>query len=331
MRIFRDYHGIPEPWRGGALALGNFDGVHRGHQAVIEEAGRIAASLGKPFGVICFEPHPRQVFRPDGPKFRLTPFRAKARLIAALGAEVLFVLRFTRALARMEADRFAREVLHEGLGARHIVVGYDFRFGRDRVADVRSLETMGRDMEFEVSAIGPIKRGPEEPPFSSTLVRDHLRQGRAREAADLLGHWWTIEGHVRSGDRRGRMIGFPTLNLPLGKCIEPRLGVYAVRVTVPRGPHAGTYDGVANIGRRPTFDKQDVLLEAHLFDFAGDLYSQPICVSIVDFIRAETKFDGLESLKAQIARDGEAARRLLADPGNRAAPLDGTAELTPAP
>lgn len=331
MRILRDYHEIPERWRGGALALGNFDGVHRGHRAVIAEAGRVASALGKPFGVICFEPHPRQFFRPDGPKFRLTPFRAKAQLIADLGVDVLFVLRFTRALARMGAEQFAREVLRDGLGARHIAVGYDFRFGQDRIGDVRSLDTMGRDLGFSVNAVGPIKRGPEEPPFSSTRVRDHLRQGRAREAADLLGHWWAIEGHVRSGDRRGRTIGFPTLNLPMGDYLEPRLGVYAVRVTIPKGPHAGTYDGVANIGRRPTFDKQDVLLEAHVFDFAGDLYAQPICVSVVDFIRPEMKFDGLDSLKAQIARDSETARRLLADPRNQAAALDGTAEFLPAP
>ena len=331
MRIFRDYQGIPERWRGGALALGNFDGVHRGHQAVIGEAGRVAGASDKPFGVVCFEPHPRQFFRPDGPRFRLSPFRAKARLIAALGVDALFVLRFTRALARMGAEQFVRTVLHEGLGARHVVVGYDFRFGQDRVGDVRSLEAMGAELGFGVGAVGPIKRGPDEPPFSSTLIRDHLRRGRAREAADLLGHWWTLEGHVRTGDRRGRTIGFPTLNLPLGNSLEPRLGVYAVRVTVPRGPHAGTYDGVANIGRRPTFDKQDVLLEAHMFDFAGDLYGQAICVSVVDFIRPEMKFDGLDSLKAQIARDSEAARRLLSNPRNRVAPLDGATELLPAP
>lgn len=326
MRIFRDYEGLSEHWPGGAVALGNFDGVHLGHQAVIRDAARIAAAAATPFGVVCFEPHPRSLFRPDGPKFRLTSPRTKARLISALGADALFMLRFKREFARMEGRDFVRRVLVEGLRASHVVVGYDFRFGRDRIDDLRSLEAMGAELGFRVSAVGPIKGSADSQPFSSTQVRDHLRQGRPRAAAELLGHWWTVEGHVRAGDRRGRTIGFPTINLPLGHLMEPRLGVYAVRVTVG----SAIYDGVANVGRRPTFDKQDVLLEAHLFDFAGDLYGQPACVALVEFIRPEQKFDGLDSLKAQIAADGEAARRLLADPRNQAAPFDGAAALAPA-
>jgi riboflavin kinase/FMN adenylyltransferase len=327
MRIFRDYEGAFERWAGGAVALGNFDGVHRGHQAVIRDAARAAAASGTPLGVVCFEPHPRSLFRPDGPKFRLTSPRTKARLMSALGADVLFMLRFTLALARMEGREFVRRVLVDGLRASHVTVGYDFRFGRDRVDDLRSLEAMGAEFGFGVSAVGPIKDSTDSQPFSSTQARDHLRQGRPRQAADLLGHWWTVEGHVRAGDRRGRTIGFPTINVPLGRLMEPRLGVYAVRVAVG----SAIYDGVANIGRRPTFDKHDVLLEAHLFDFAGDLYGRSVCVALVEFIRPERKFDGLDSLKAQIAADSEAARRLLADPRNQAAPFDGVAALAPAP
>jgi riboflavin kinase/FMN adenylyltransferase len=327
MRIVRDHTQIAPALRGAAVALGNFDGVHRGHQVVIRTAVAKARALDVPAGVVVFEPHPREFFRGDN-HLRLTPLRAKARLIAALGVDVLYVLRFDREMASRSAESFIRDVLVGSLGIRHIVIGYDFRFGKDRSGEVETLRRAGTESGFGVTVLDPVAE-PGGPVFSSTLIRQHLREGRPREAADLLGHWWTVEGHVLPGDQRGRTIGFPTLNLACDNCLQPAFGVYAVRVSVPVGPDTGVYEGVANLGRRPTFDKADVVLEVHLFDYSGDLYGRPVYVSFIEFLRPERKFDGLDSLKAQIAADSEQARRILRDPLYARAPRDGSPELVP--
>ncbi|MDX5366377.1 MAG: bifunctional riboflavin kinase/FAD synthetase [Alphaproteobacteria bacterium] len=310
MKIIRHYEQIPPGLRGAVYALGNFDGVHRGHQQVIGRAAEVAEELGVPLGVLVFEPHPQQFFFPDRPFFRLTPFRAKARLLERMGVDVLAALPFDERMSKMLAPEFVMDVLVKGLHTVHVVAGYDFRFGKGRGGDAATLRYMGEMEGFGTDIVDEVKNGGVT--FSSTRIRELLGKGDPRGAAELLGHWWTVETHIQQGDQRGRTIGFPTANLPLEDHVEPALGVYAVRVEIEDGPHKGTYDGVANVGRRPTFDKQDVLLEAHIFDFAGDIYGAHAAVSFIEFIRPERKFDGLDSLKAQIARDSEKAREVLA-------------------
>ena len=315
MRILRDWRSAPADCRGAAYAIGNFDGVHRGHQAVIARAAAAARELGAPLGVLTFEPHPRSVFVPDSPPFRLTPFRAKARLLQELGVEILSALRFDRALYEKPADRFVQDVLVDGLGARHIVVGYDFVFGFRRSGNVEVLAALGQRHGFGVDVVEPVTHG--EDVYSSTLIRLDLESGRPRRAAELLGHWWEVAGRVRHGDARGRQIGFRTANLHLKPgALRPALGVYAVHVGLEQGGGWRWLQGVANLGRRPTFDGQGVILEVHLFDFAADVYGRPIRVAFVERLRGERKFPGLDALKAQIVADAGQARLVLADPKN---------------
>lgn len=318
MRLVRDITELPEQCRGAVVAIGNFDGVHLGHRAVLGQAADIARNKGCPLGALVFEPHPREYFQPQAPRFRLTPLREKAQLLAALGIDLLYVERFDASLAAAPPEDFVNRVLVAGLGVSHIVVGYDFRFGHGRKGDIAFLHREAAKSGFGVSVIDAVTTTASGEPYSSSRIREHLREGRPRRAAELLGHWWSIEGHVITGDRRGRTIGFPTANLRLDDCIEPRHGVYAVRAQLADGPDAGVYDGVANLGLRPTFNKQDVMLEVNLFGFSGDLYGRLLRVSFVEFIRPEQKFDGLESLKAQILADSETAKNLLQQGENAA-------------
>ncbi len=299
MQIFRHYENLPATARGATVAIGNFDGVHRGHQALLARAKK----LGDRFAVLAFEPHPQEFFKPDGPRFRLTPFRAKARLLEQAGVDILYALHFDAALASLSADDFVGKVLVQGLGARHIIVGEDFQFGKGRTGNLEKLKATG---DFAVTTFDLVGAGPETK-ISSTRIREALREGKPEIAAGLLGHTWTVEGRVENGDKRGRTIGFPTANVSLEGYLEPALGVYAVRVEL-----AGKfYGGVANFGRRPTFDKKDVLLEVHIFDFNEDIYGQQIVVSFITYLRPEMKFTGLDALKAQIAKDSEKARTIL--------------------
>ncbi len=315
MDLLRDYGSTPAGHRGAVLALGNFDGVHRGHRAVIANGQRIAAEAGASAGVLTFEPHPRMVFNPDGPPFRLTSFRAKHRLLKDLGLDVMVALRFNKALYTKTAEDFVREVLVDGLAVRHVIVGYDFVFGAKRSGDAALLSRMGDELGFAVTVVEPVTHGDDV--CSSTIIRVNLETGRVRRAADLLGHWWSIEGRVRRGDQRGRTIGFPTINVAMsGQVLRPALGVYAVHVGLLDNGRTVWHRGVANIGNRPTFDGKGVLLEAHIFDFDADVYGRMARVALVEHLRGEVKFDGIESLKAQIARDGEQARALLAKPEN---------------
>ena len=314
MRLVRDINELPSGCRGAVVAIGNFDGVHLGHRAVLAQAADIARAKSRPLGALVFEPHPREFFQPGAPRFRLTPLREKARLLALLGIDLLYVERFDAELAARPAEDFTARILVEGLGVSHIVVGYDFRFGQNREGDVSFLQREGAKAGFGVSITSAVNTSSSGEPYSSSLIRAHLREGRPRRAAELLGHWWSIEGPVLSGDQRGRTIGFPTANVRLDDCLEPRHGVYAVRAELLEGPGAGAYDGVANIGLRPTFDKKDVMLEVNLFGFTGDLYGRVLRVSFVEFIRAERKFDGIDSLKTQITADSAAASALLRRP-----------------
>jgi len=312
MQIHIGHQGVPEAGRGAAVALGNFDGVHRGHRAVIDTARAVARAKGWPLGVLTFEPHPRSFFQPAGAPFRLTDAATKADLLAAAGVDWLYQATFDRAFASLEAEAFVREVLVGGLGAAHIVCGYDFVFGRGRSGNTKMLEGLGRTLGFGVTVVAPVRDG--DAAYSSTVIRGLLQEGRPREAAAMLGHRWSIEGEVRGGDKRGRTIGFPTANVELGEFMVPALGVYAVRAGLETAEGGRTWHpAVANLGRRPTFDKRDILLEVHLMDFQGDLYGRRLWVEFVDYIRPERKFDGLEALKAQIAADRDRARVILAE------------------
>lgn len=309
MRIFRHCDGLPADVRGAAVAIGNFDGVHRGHQAVIGEAGRVAAAAGVPWAVLTFEPHPRAVFAPDTPPFRLTPFRNKARHIEAMGVDVLVVLHFDEAFSKQPARSFVTDVLVDALGAHYVVSGYDFVFGHGRKGNAELLLQMGSDHDFGFTCVQALTDDADAV-FSSTRVRECLTACDPVAAAEILGRPFEIEARVETGDQRGRTIGFPTANLPLGEVMRPAIGVYAVRAQLDG--ETAWMDGVANLGRRPTFAGEDVLLEVHLFDFSGDIYGRRLRVSLLDYLRPEKKFDGLEDLQAQIAADGENARQFLA-------------------
>lgn len=311
MRIFRHYQNIPGDARGAVVAIGNFDGVHLGHRAVIGEAGAIAHATARPWGVLTFEPHPRAFFAPGTPPFRLTPFHAKARLIFGLGVDTIFVQQFNKAFSSLTAEDFIESVLVGGIGARHVVCGYDFVFGKGRGGSAEMLLGFGKRLGFDFTAVrAQTFAGGDsaETAYSSTGVREALQSGNPQAAARILGRPFEIEGRVIQGDQRGRTIGFPTANLALGTYLRPARGVYAVRVRVGEGRE---FTGVANIGRRPTFAGEADLLEVFLFDFTGDLYGRRLGVQLVEFLRPEKKFDGIDQLKAQIAADSDQARQIL--------------------
>lgn len=317
MRLFRHYDEFSPEFRGSVIALGNFDGVHRGHQAVIGEALRRARLAGVPAAVMTFDPHPRRLFRPDLPPFALTSLRLKARLIEALGVDFLYVQHFDAAFAAKSAETFIEEVLVRGLGVSHVVVGADYAFGKGRGGSVEVMREHAARCGFEVTAVdlvtGDLVTGADQGTvFSSTVVRTALADGDTETATAILGHPWEIEGRVEHGDARGRTIGFPTANLRLGDYSRPATGVYVVQAGIDRGGKTDWVGGVANYGRRPTFDKTDDLLEVHLFDFSGDLYGQHLRVRFLHHLRPEQKFAGLEALKAQILADAAQARIMLA-------------------
>ena len=325
MQVVRHFENIAPAFRGVSVALGNFDGVHRGHRAVIGAAQEVAGNLNVPLGVLIFEPHPQEYFAPQKPFFRLTPFRAKARLLEQLGVEVIFALPFDARMAGMEPVDFVTDVIMHGLNAVHVAVGYDFRFGAKRAGDAALLAYMGQMEGFGVSIVPPVM-GKAGEIYSSTRIRAFLNEGEPEKAAGLLGHWWTVDGRIVSGDKRGRVIGFPTLNIPLHEHVPLKRGVYAVRVEIEDGPYKGFFDGVANVGHRPTFGKSELLLEAHLFDFEGDLYGAHADVSFIAFLREERRFEGLEALKSQIGLDGAQAKRHLARLGAARVPFEGVPE-----
>ncbi len=294
--------------------MGNFDGLHRGHAALVGHARDLARGRNLPTAVLTFEPHPRSVFFPTTEPFRLTPFRVKERELARLGVDLLFVQHFDLAFAAKSAEDFLAEVIVGAVGASHVVVGWDCTFGKGRRGTPGFLREAGPRQGFAVTVLDPI-RGPDETVYSSTHIRELLKAGKPREAAALLGRFWEIDGRVAAGDRRGRTIGFPTANLGLGDYLRPAFGVYAVRVSGdgPDDPLAGrTIDGVANLGLRPTVGGLEPRLEAHLFDIDTDLYGRHLRVALIDFIRPEQKFSGLDALKAQIAADAARAREILA-------------------
>jgi riboflavin kinase/FMN adenylyltransferase len=305
MRIVRDHQFVRPEERGASVAIGNFDGVHRGHAHVIDLARRPGAALG----VVTFEPHPRAFFAPDAPPFRLMNAEARANRLAKLGVEMLAELPFDAALSGLSAEGFAREVLAEGLGVSHVVVGADFCFGKGRQGTAEMLAGFGPRLGFDVT-VAPLLEA-DHGAVSSTAIRAALSAGEPGRAADMLGHWHRIEGPVLHGEKRGRELGYPTANMELQGLHVPKLGVYAVLVDVLSGPHAGSYRGVANLGIRPMFERAAPNLETFLFDFSGDLYEQHLSVGLVAFLRPEMKFDTLDALIVQMDADSAAARAAL--------------------
>lgn len=313
MRIFRHYDDVPEASKGAVVAIGNFDGVHRGHQALIAHARALAEKLGAPLGVVAFEPHPQEFFRPSPDSFRLTPFRAKARLIAEQGTDVLYVLAFDAQMATKTAEEFIADVLVKGLGVKGVVVGSDFQFGKGRGGNPDTLRAAGKKFGFAVDIFEPvIEHGDDK--ISSTDIRDALKAGKPEVAAKLLGHWWSVESRVEHGDKRGRIIGVPTANMRITDTLKPAYGIYAVRATVfDEDKPVLRRDGVASFGIRPMYVTQEPLLETWLFDFDGDLYGKHMAVEFIHYIRGEEKLDGLDALKARIAEDVAAAKKALAN------------------
>jgi riboflavin kinase/FMN adenylyltransferase len=311
MKIFRHYRDVPDSCKGAVVAIGNFDGVHRGHQALIGRAGALAKAQGAPLGVLAFEPHPQEFFRPQAESFRLTPLRTKARLLAECGVEVLYALPFDAGMSQKSAEEFVRDVLVGGLGVRAVIVGADFRFGKGRAGDTAFLMEAGRQSGFRVDIFDTVIAHDAQK-ISSSEIRAALREGKPEVAAKLLGHCWTIEGRVEHGEGRGRELGFPTANMALDGYLKPAFGIYAVRATILENEKAvGTYDGVASLGIRPMFKTDAPLLETYLFDFTGDLYGKHLAVELIAYLRPETKLDSLDALKAQMTKDCDQARTLL--------------------
>ncbi len=306
MQIIKTWADIPAGARGASVAMGNFDGVHLGHRAVIDLARGSA-----PLGIITFEPHPREFFSPSAPPFRLMNAEARANRLAKLGVETLFELPFDQAMASLSPEAFAREVLAKGLGVSHVVVGADFCFGANRKGKVADLQAMGRELGFAVTVSDLIQQGDRE--ISSTAIRQALAVGSPREAAAMLGHWHRIEGEVIHGEKRGRELNFPTANMGVEGLHLPRFGVYAVKVDVLSGPQAGSYHGAASLGVRPHFGGAIPNLETFLFDFKGDLYGHHLSVALVEYLRPEMKFDGLQGLLDQMTADCARAREILAE------------------
>lgn len=310
MRIIRDYTYVNDADRGASVAIGNFDGVHLGHRAVIDIARKAGDAIGAPLGVMTFEPHPRQYFAPDAPAFRLMSPQAKAHRLEKLGVQKLYELNFNAALSGLTPEAFAQKVIVDGLGLKHVVVGADFCFGKARKGSVEDLQRYGDQMGFGVTVAKLVEGETGE--VSSTAIRQALTDGRPRDAAAMLGHWHRMDGTVIGGDQRGRDLGFPTANMNIDGLHQPKFGVYAVLVDVLEGPHKGSYHGAASLGMRPMFNGQSPNLETYIFDFKGDIYGAPISVGLVEYLRPEAKFDSLDALIAQMDADCDKARQILA-------------------
>jgi riboflavin kinase/FMN adenylyltransferase len=294
--------------RGASVALGNFDGVHRGHQQVIAQAAKTALADKTPLGVITFDPHPRRLFRPSEQAFKLMTHAQQARALGALGVDLLYLLPFDFEMASFGDREFVEKVLVEGLGVKHVAVGFDISFGRGRTGSADLMKTYGAEYGFTVSVAEPVA-SREGDKFSSTGVRDALRDGEPAQAARILGRPFAIEGVVRRGQQLGRQLGFPTANVEVEDYVVPKLGVYATRTRLPDGREV---PGVANLGNNPTTGEVETRLETWLFDFDEDLYGQVIETDLIAFLRPELKFGSIELMVEQILKDEQAARAIVA-------------------
>lgn len=309
MRIIRDPAFIAQDDRGAAVAIGNFDGVHLGHQAVLDLTRDHAD--GAPLGILTFEPHPREYFAPDAAPFRLMNANAKANRLAKLGVERLYEVPFNDALAALTPREFAQDVIVDTLGLAHVVVGSDFCFGKDRTGKAADLVAFGAEMGFGVTVAPMLATAAGE--VSSTAIRHALSDGKPRVAAEMLGHWHRIDGPVITGEQRGRDLGYPTANMSIDGLHPSKFGVYAVKVDILEGPHQGSYNGAASIGVRPMFGVNTPNCETFVFDFSGDLYGTHLSIALVEYLRGEEKFDGLEALITQMDADCVRARDILRD------------------
>ncbi|WP_238370016.1 bifunctional riboflavin kinase/FAD synthetase [Heliomarina baculiformis] len=307
MRIIQTYQNIAPADRGASVAIGNFDGVHLGHRSVIKLAEQADATA--PTGVLTFEPHPREFFAPDSSPFRLMSRDARRHRLEKIGVDILYELAFDAGMVELSPEEFARDVISYGLGLAHVVVGADFRFGKERSGGAEELQAFGEQFGFGVT-IAPLLE-ENDTTISSTAIRTALSEARPGDAAAMLGHWHRIEGKVIDGEKRGRELGYPTANMSIDGLHPPAFGVYAVLVDVLDGAHKGSYHGAASLGVRPMFGENRANLETFIFDFKGDLYGSTLSVGLVEFLRPEIKFEGLESLIAQMDADCEKARKVL--------------------
>ncbi len=305
MIVLNGIHSVPQAAKGAVLAIGNFDGVHRGHQALLRAVKDEAGKLDAPAGVILFEPHPREFFQPDKPHFRLTPLKRKLELIEYFGLDLAVVLAFDAALAGLPAQDFMERIIAQALAARHIVIGYDFRFGKGRTGEPETMRQAGVRLGFGLTVVAQVAEAGEV--FSSNAIRAELAQGDVAGAAQMLGHWWRLSGEVIGGFKRGAGLGFPTANIALARETALAHGIYAVRVYVG----GKVYSAAAYLGTRPTFDNGVPTLEVFLFGFKGDLYGREIAVEFIDFVRTDAKFASVVALQEQIARDCARAQTIL--------------------
>lgn len=308
MQIARSYEAWPVSARGSVMALGNFDGVHQGHRAVIETAKAIAESEQAPLSVMTFEPHPRRFFKPDLPILRIVPFSEKARLLDKLGVNYLFAARFNHAFSQISAEGFLEDILIQKLGVRHIVTGYDFAFGHHRSGNADFLARHAPSAGAGFTQVDQVVQAGDLP-FSSTAIRTALKDGDMAQVAAMLGRHYQMQGSVIHGDKRGASIGFPTANIRPAPLFLPKRGVYAVRLHLPDGR---VFDAVANLGVRPTVDGSHCLLEVHAFGLDENIYGQKVRVQFCHFLRSEQKFNGVDDLKAQIGKDKQEAEQFFA-------------------
>jgi riboflavin kinase/FMN adenylyltransferase len=309
MRLYRHESDLPADAHGAVVTLGNFDGVHLGHQAVIGKAREIAAAEGRRLAVLTFEPHTREFFRPGEPPFRLTPLRTKLHALELLGVDDVVALAFDRAFSELSPDDFAERILARGLRVGHAVAGGAFRYGSKKAGTMESLKLAGARYGFGVTAVDPVSAA-DGTVYSATAIRHLIVEGDLRRAANLLGRPWEIDGHVISGDRRGRELGFPTANLKMTGYLRPAFGIYAVRARLDR-PGEPWRDGVANLGIRPMWRTEEPMVEVHLFDFSADIYGQVLRVQLIERLRPEANFATIDELVQQVELDKLAAREAL--------------------
>ena len=304
MRLLGAHEPVPLEFHHAVVAIGNFDGLHRGHQELLLIAKAQAESLGKSWGIVTFEPHPRSFFKPDEPVFRLTPLPLKARLAAALGASFVLSLNFDKALSQLEPLDFIQQYVVEKIKAAHVVTGYDFHFGRGRKGNPSILKELGHQLGFDVTVVDQVAdEGDSHSPFSSSSIRSALRRGHMAAAARELGYHWTVMGEVVKGDQRGRAIGFPTANIVLEEGAEPIRGIYTVRVRDGATKNSKAWGGAGYFGNRPTFETDRTFLEVHLFDMNEDLYGRTLLVEFIDLIRPDQKFNSVKDLVRQMKQD----------------------------
>lgn len=314
MRICSDYRNLDANDRGASVAVGNFDGVHLGHQSIIDLAKQKATERRIPLAVMTFEPHPREFFSPNNPPFRLMNRVARAHRLAQFGVEILYELPFDQTLSSMSAERFVEEILCTALGLKVAVAGANFHYGEARSGSVKELSESGPKYGFEVFVAPMLKSSGQ--PYSSTAVREYLSLGQPRNAAKLLGHWHRIEGKIVHGEKRGGAeLGYPTANIDLTGLHPPRMGIYAALLDILTGPHQGNYRGVASLGVKPSFGHHPLNLETFIFDFDGEIYGEEISVALIEFQRPEIEFSDINLLKAQMNKDSQKAKEILAKLG----------------